>query len=451
MRHLTKGLTITTYSNLFDDKSLTPSDVKDFETTLEPYIRFKPDIRLKYIWYYDDGRNHPDEEAYRKEALKTAMMKDVDFDKYLSPKEIREMIDLSSEEYKFVQILSYDGMTARLRNYDDPASRPMEGDYIAAFKRLGMRLPVIGMLSGHGERSIMRSMNGDYSFIMNGLRNRQSFQNLGFDVREVSLTQSSQQLDSCDLLVVADPRKPLSDWELAQLNNYVRKGGNMMVLAERESMPILTPLLDTLGISMSDSYLLQENKGELPDLVLCNPAQTSIKINKYFKWYLNSNIAMQGASTLKWKPTSGFTYIPLTVTLPSTWLSTNLPQVNDDGTYVCSGKQGKFVTAVGLTRNISGHKQQRILVTGDADWISNGELNRQRAYIQTSQFDFIKPLVQWFSYGELPVDVSRNIPPDTMLHFSQGLVRPMHWFFWCIVPLLFAITGNIIIVKRKRK
>lgn len=450
MKHLTGKLTITTYSNLFDERSLTPQDVLFEQKLLEPYIRFKPDIHLKYVWYYDDGKNHPDEERFRKEALRLAMVKDVDFNKYISPKEIRKMIDLSSENYQYVQILEYNGKSTRLRHYNDIAVKPMEGDYITAFKRLGMKLPIMGFLTGHGERRIDGEQNRDYTYIAAGKRNRNSFQNIGFDVKNIVLSINNTVLDSCDILIIADPRKTFESWELKQLEAFIDKGGDLIITAEQESHKILSPLLNYLGVQLNDGYLLQQHKEELPNLIFVTPDSASVRLNENFKWILDGQMALNGASALKWNAIKDFVYTPVFCTLPDTWLSEKIPYLNSNGTYHLSGTQGRYITGLGISRTVNKSKQH-ILIMGDADWLSNGELNSKRSSVYTSYLEQMKALVGWFSYGELPIDTSRRIPPDRILYFNSDGIPLLHAFFGGIVPAILLLTGFILIVKRRKR
>lgn len=50
------GLTITSYLNALDERDIwtaSPSRVKTDQARFKQYVRFKPDIKLKYVYYYD--------------------------------------------------------------------------------------------------------------------------------------------------------------------------------------------------------------------------------------------------------------------------------------------------------------------------------------------------------------------------------------------------------------
>lgn len=51
------GLTITTYVNILDDLFYLgqPSSVNSDFQNFKKYWRFKPEIKMKYVYYYDRG------------------------------------------------------------------------------------------------------------------------------------------------------------------------------------------------------------------------------------------------------------------------------------------------------------------------------------------------------------------------------------------------------------
>ncbi|MEI3421726.1 MAG: hypothetical protein V8R91_12105 [Butyricimonas faecihominis] len=79
---------------------------------------------------------------------------------------------------------------------------------------------------------------------------------------------------------------------------------------------------------------------------------------------------------------------------------------------------------LGLKREQAG-LQQRIIVLGDADCFSMGEFSTSRG-IRSANGNLIMAMFDWFSYGELPIDVSRPSAIDNTLTIGiekgQGLL-----------------------------
>lgn len=59
IKNLEGGLTITTYVNLLDEDFYNgvPRNRNNDLKRFEKYIRFKPDIEMKYVYYYDKATN----------------------------------------------------------------------------------------------------------------------------------------------------------------------------------------------------------------------------------------------------------------------------------------------------------------------------------------------------------------------------------------------------------
>lgn len=109
---------------------------------------------------------------------------------------------------------------------------------------------------------------------------------------------------------------------------------------------------------------------------------------------------------------------------------------------------GPLTTAIALTRTING-KQQRIVVTGDADFLSNAELARYTP--RTSNFDFSTALFSWFSNGEFPIDTSRPPSKDKSITLTSGGMVALKWLLLGILPGMLLVAGTIILIRRKRK
>ena len=65
-------------------------------------------------------------------------------------------------------------------------------------------------------------------------------------------------------------------------------------------------------------------------------------------------------------------------------------------------KEQAYPVILSLTRS-RGDKEQRIVITGDADCISNTELSNSRNGVYAVNFDFISETFKWLSYGEFPI------------------------------------------------
>jgi ABC-2 type transport system permease protein len=111
-------------------------------------------------------------------------------------------------------------------------------------------------------------------------------------------------------------------------------------------------------------------------------------------------------------------------------------------------RPGPLPAVVGLTRTING-KEQRIVVSGDADFLSNAELARFN--IKTCNFDFSTGIFSWFAHGEFPIDSSRPPYKDKRLNLTDGGLTLLKISLLGILPAILLIIGSILLIRRKRK
>jgi len=86
-------------------------------------------------------------------------------------------------------------------------------------------LPVVGFLTGHGERGI----DSNYRSVAQGLRQN-------YDVREVNLTEDPAALDGVTTLVVAGSPHIL-DTELYEIDQFIMRGGRAVFLLDGVDVP----------------------------------------------------------------------------------------------------------------------------------------------------------------------------------------------------------------------
>ena len=232
MEKMDGGLTITTYVNLLDDNywDALPRNVNNDFKRFKQYVRFKPEIKMKYVYYYDKTDNPSLDKRFpdltdKERAQEIAKGIRMNFDRLLSPEKIREQIDLSSEGNHFVRVIEREnGQRTFLRIFNDMSKHPSETEITAALKRLVQNSPKVAFLTGHEERDIYRGGDGDYSTFTMSQSFRYSLINQGFDTESISLAKGNTIPDNIDILVIADPQERLTEWEINEVNRYIASG-----------------------------------------------------------------------------------------------------------------------------------------------------------------------------------------------------------------------------------
>jgi ABC-2 type transport system permease protein len=456
-------LEITSYNNLLDNFNWVgfPEQRNRYLSIWEPYTRFKPDISFKYVSYYDTVYNsngglqmqYPGKNINQMAELQAKNYR-VDLGMFKSPAEIRKLINLMPEHNRFVMQLKYKGKTTFLRVFDDQQMFPGETEVSAAFKRLmSAKLPKIAFLKGDLERDITKNGERDYQVLANMSTFRYSLINQGFDTDTLSLETQDIPSD-VSAIVIADPKSPLRGITLSKIEQFIAKGGNLLINGEPGKQDILNPLLQQLGVQLMPGSIVQPDK-ELPQ----NLAQNNIT---NFAAGFTKNLAisredslvvtMPGATGISYEGNGPFKIAPLLATNEKkSWLKKN-NYVLDSATVKFAEAEGdirkSFPTVVALTRTING-KEQRIVVSGDADFMSSGESKRYG--IKNCNFIFNTALFSWLSYGEFPIDTSRPPSKDNRMKVSTEQIKFQKIIFIWILPALVLALATILLIRRKRK
>ena len=418
-----KPLRITTYVNLLAEKyyRARPEDNSMDEARFDEYRRYIPGLKMDYVYYYDTTDNdqlYKDNPGLSMKALarKKAYVEGIDFRDVLSPAQIRRQIDLRPEKNRLVRFLAYGDRRTALRYFDDMMTFASEEEFTAALQRIvePSTVPRIGFLTGNGERINSRAGDADYKTVTQELGFRNSLINQGFDVDTVSVDAIDTGLTA---LVIADPKTAFTGAELAKIKWFIAAGGNLLIAAEPDRQGLLDPIVRDLGVTFSAGRLTQKSEDFAPDFVLSGFSPEAGKVSRDYGT-LRGVVAMPGVTGVQY----GSGWSPILV-------------------------DGSVPVGVALTRK-AGSKEQRIMVVGDADFMSTAEMDRHSP--RTANFDFTTALFSWLNYDVFPVNTSRPKTLDA-IDINRDGISLARVLFFCILPLLFLTFGAVLLVVRKRR
>ena len=453
-------MTITSYLNALDEQDIwtaSPSRVKTDQVRFKQYVRFKPDIKLKYVYYYDTIQSLSQDQRFpnlntEQRAREIMRIHGLDSSLFLSPGQIREQIDLSGEKNMFVRLLEREnGEKTFLRVFDDMQHHPGESEITAAFKRIAMELPTVGFLVGHGERDIHRTGDREYSGFALEKRFRYALINQGFDILNVRLTDEVP--DNIKILVIAEMKEPLTETEEINLERYIARGGNLFITCEPKRSEIMNVLLEKFGVRLVTGTLVQLSENFSPDLIVAQPSQEAAKLNYYFDGMKQNNrcLVMSGAAGLEYDRNNEYNVIPLFISDSLSWNEVETTNFVDERPVlsVSVGEMQKsYATVLALSREIN-NKEQKIMILGDADCISNGELSMHRRGISASNYTVIMGGFYWMSDNEVPIDVRRPTPPDNVIYLNEAKIGTWQVLMTWILPGILLMISIFIWIRRR--
>jgi ABC-2 type transport system permease protein len=462
-------LEVTSYINLLDQRYWygLPSQRNQDMARWESYLRFKPRIRFRYVYFYDSVETKWLYKAYHGLTLQGIAEKysktfKVDLTDFKTPGEIRKIIDLRPEQNRYVMQLRYKGKTTFLRLFDDPMVFPSETETSAALKRLMVKLPKIAFLQGQLERSANKMGDRDYKMLTSQISFRYALVNQGFDVESILLSDGDTSSggkggeipSDIAALVIADPKTDFDPRTLARIRQYIADGGNLLIAGEPGKQSVLNPLLQPLGVQLTGGELVEPSKEFAPDLVLPYMTDTAAAFSKVLGQDSEDSlrVSMPGVVGLSYTHNGPYDIQPLLMTDGKLSWNKKGRLVTDSADIIYSAADGdekaSIPTALRLTRKVNG-KEQRIIVTGDADFLSNAELGR--GSVRTANFHFNTALFGWFTYGQFPIDATRPKSRDTRLSLTGAGITRLKILFLGILPGLLLLLAAVLLIRRKKK
>ena len=459
LKQVDGGLTITSFVNLLDKFGYLgmPSNWFNTRNIFETFTRFKPETKLKSYYYYDNaaGANASREEM-DKAIERLVLTSDINSKSILTPEQMREKIDLSAEEYRYVFLLEREnGQKAFLRMYDDQGKYPSEAEISAVLKTMISKSPRIAFLGGHGERSIHDRSGVNYTSFTTVLDSRGALINQGYTPCTLTLSTGGDIPADIDVLVIADLRKALTDDELIQVKRYIERGGNLVVLGEPRRPEYIAPVLEQLGLAFVPGVLVQPHEGYAADYLWVTFTPEGAELEPIFARMveLNNVLTMPSATAIYETENVGFEAIPVFTTgtmkcwneLETKNFSLEDPTLNE----AIGEKENAYVTGYALRRDVKG-KEQRVFVLGDADCISNAELGVDREF-RRSNYALIDGMFRWLVYDEYPIDISRPAAKDNDVYLTPAGYAWVKIFLRWVCPAILVLLGCLIWFSRRMK
>lgn len=425
----------------------------------EKFVQFYPNIKYRYEYFYDVNEHNKDilaafpGKSVDKVAASLAELLKADIARFRKPEEIRKLVDLKNEDHGLIMELEYRGKKEFLRTYMDQKILPDQIHVSGAIRRLvRAKTPNILFTTGHYERSPYRNGEREYGFNTNHKGSRFALINMGVNVDTISLRDRDIPSDA-DVLVIADPKSELDPIEKDKINAYLGKGGNAIFYGEPGKQQILNPILQTIGVTLDPGTIVSPSKHEMPHSIIATLTDRGGRMaleKEMFEYQTKGvppGIYFYGGTNISYQEINGFKVEPIYGIPPvrDTWIENGV-LVTDSAAPVFSAQEGDvrksyFTAGVQLTRKIN-NKEQRIMVSGDADFMTP-----RRVYgggVRNGMFS-------WTLYNEYPVYVNYPGPTDVKVSVGFDTSRAIYIAYVYIIPAIMLLYAVLLLIRRKRK
>ena len=296
-------------------------------------------------------------------------------------------------------------------------------------------------LDGHGEKNLLGLKNSDLGEFGKQLENK------GFKFSNPDLTVLPSVPDEGSMLVIASPKKDVSDLEAKKIVKFLESGGNLLWLLDDGNFKGLDEVAQYIGLTVLDGKIYDpssEQYGSTPGLTFAlRYGDHPITRNFMLRTLFSNPKALNAKGTYE----NGWEVTELVDVAAGGWLErgneTN-PTFEED-----QDQSGPINIAVALKREY-GEVGQRVVVVGNSEFLSN-------AFITSGgNLDLGVNLVNWLSGDDkliniqpMPLkDVNVTIPETrTSFVIAWTIFHSFQYF----IPFGLFIGGIWLWLRRRKR
>lgn len=294
----------------------------------------------------------------------------------------------------------------------------------------------VTFLTGHGERSPTGKANHDFEQLGKEL------DRLNIKVLTLNLATLSVIPDNTSVLVIAGPRVPLLDGELDIIRDYIQRGGNLLWLTDPDNNQ-LTAIEETLGIRQYPGTIV-DSSSQLYGI----DDPTFVIVSKYFPHAVTRSFqtttVFPVAAALEMDEETDYNAAPILTSVVHSWTETGPIEGEVRFDADSEEQEGPLDLAFALTRKFETDREQRIIVVGDGDFLSNAFIGN------VGNLDLGLRMINWLSHDDRFIEIPPKTAIGQKLLFSKPVIAMMGFGFLIVLPMILIGAGLFIWRKRKR-
>ena len=295
----------------------------------------------------------------------------------------------------------------------------------------------ITFLTGHGERSPIGSANFDVELFGKELARRK------INVQTLNLATIPAIPDNLAMLVIAAPKVALLAGEATLIRNYIQQGGNLLIITDPDNQN-LNFLQKDLGFRKLPGVIVDSNAKIYgindPSFVLLSD-YTDHAITHGFQ----TMTLFPVVAALEVDSPSAFTAQAFLTSSLQSWTESGPIQGKVRLDANTTEKKGPLTFAYALTRVGKQNTQQRVVILGDGDFLSN-------AYIgNVGNMDLGLRMISWLIHDDHFIAIPSKTTSDNSLQLTRLAITVISFGFLIVIPLLLLCSGLIIWYKRKHR
>lgn len=294
----------------------------------------------------------------------------------------------------------------------------------------------IYFLQGHGEPVVKAIKNprenpteSDFFQAINALRKR------SYTVKPLNLATSPNIPQDADLIAIAKPLKKLQDTEVTTLQQYLKNGGNLLLMLMPNTDIGLNPIWQNWGIQLDNRLVINGASSDSPIVVVAdNYGDHPITRN-----FDNGITIFPESRIIQTTQKDNITVTPLVITSENTWAESNLAQ--DTITFNPQEDiRGSLNIAIALTQE----NASRIVVFGNGNFATNNWFN------QHLNSDLFLNTIEWLTGTEQDtLSIRPKEFTNRRINLTPLKAQLLNWLAIKIIPPFGFIIAAILWWKKR--
>jgi len=322
-------------------------------------------------------------------------------------------------------VFKYDGKTLQTTSGDE------KGITSTILKLTQNVQTTVYVLTGHKERSLDSTDQTGISEL------KVVLQDDNFKVQPINLTISNTVPLSNSVLLIADPQDELTQAEFNSVISYINDGGRMVVLSNPMDAPPMAMLLKIWGLEWQNDIIIDQQSqvgNPLAPAVLDYPFT---EVTRNMSGQASVFNSVRSIKEVGQAPT-GYTRQAFLASSARSSAATDFSngQVKPQATDVAGPINFGYI--------IESPTKSRVVVVGDADFISNG-------YIRAAQANatLIRNAIAWAGAQDALISLPVPDPVNRQIFLTDSQSALIFYSCALGLPLLFVVTGVAVWWRRR--
>ena len=334
----------------------------------------------------------------------------------------------------------------RREKIEKPTGEVLEQDLTnAIIKVLRTETPTIYIVQGHGEKDPSDTEQRGYS------EAKKAMEDQGYLVKSINLVEAGQVPDDAKVLILAGPETEPFPQELEFINDYLGKGGGVLILVDPKPSPSLGSYLKQWGVQVDNDLVLDiSGVGQLFGTGPSIPLATQYENHPITERFKNMTFFPLTRSVQPIDPPpDDITVKTLFKSNQQSWGETDLdtPEAEFNPE---TDLQGPLPLAVAVTKEIKPSTDEAPAVNARMVVVGTSRFPMNLYFGQQGNSNLFLNMISWLAQDEDLISIRPKNPEDRRIVLSQAQGNIL-LVLWLILPGVVIVIGIAVFINRRRR